>query len=62
MTMHQYAVEFAHAAEQDTRLKELAQKQDAEGLTDREMDEFVSRIERIRFNPFIPQEFDVDED
>ncbi len=50
MTTHERAVAFAKKVEQNKRIKELAQKQDQEGLTDQELDEFISRLDRIHMN------------
>lgn len=47
MTTHEKAIAFAKKVEQNKRIKELAQKQDREGLTDQELDEFVHRLNVI---------------
>ena len=49
MTTHENAVAFAKIVEQNERIKELARKNDNEGLTDEELDEFVRLIDRIHY-------------
>ena len=52
MTIHEIAIQFAHKAEQNPRLRELGRKQDHEGLTDEELDEFIALCDAIDDDPF----------
>ena len=49
MTTHEKAVAFAKVVEQNKRIQELARKNDTEGLTDKELDEFVNLIDRVAY-------------
>lgn len=47
MTMHEKAVAFAKEVEKDPRIRALAEKHDAHGLTDDETWEFVNRVDAM---------------